>query len=125
MAVQGHSILICDDSLLIRTKLRNLLEGHSHHVLEAKNGLEGIEIYKANRPEVVFMDIVMPEADGLEALRQIRQFDKTAKVVMLSSTGTAIKLMEALKSGATDFIQKPYEKDQILSAIAKAVQGKV
>ncbi|HMM21911.1 MAG TPA: response regulator [Selenomonadales bacterium] len=122
MAAKELSVLICDDSMLIRKKMRDLLEANDYQVLEAQNGLEGVEVYRQTKPAVVFMDIVMPQSDGLQALKQIKQFDPQAKVIMLSSTGTATKLVEALKSGAVDFIQKPYEKDHILTALAKASQ---
>lgn len=122
MSTKELTVLICDDSILIRKKLRDLLETNGCKVLEAQNGLECVDIYRESKPAVVFMDIVMPQADGLQALKQIRQFDPQAKVIMLSSTGTAAKLVEALKGGAVDFIQKPYEKDQILNALAKASQ---
>lgn len=122
MVTKELTVLICDDSLLIRKKLRDLLESNNCKVLEAQNGLECVEVYRQTKPAAVFMDIVMPQADGLQALRQIKKFDPQAKVIMLSSTGTATKLVEALKGGAVDFIQKPYEKDQILNALAKASQ---
>lgn len=113
-------VLVCDDSMLVRKKLKGMLEEEMGClVCEASNGLQAIEVYKKELPQLVFMDIVMPEADGLEALRGIRQFDGQAKVVMLSSTGTSSKLIEALKIGATDFIQKPYDQEQIQKALAK------
>lgn len=111
-------ILICDDSLLVRKKLREILEGMGCAVLEAKNGLEGFDVYKNQHPDAVFMDIVMPEADGLQALKMIHKFDENAKVIMLSSTGTASNLKEALKKGAYNFIQKPYNEEQIQKVIA-------
>jgi two-component system chemotaxis response regulator CheY len=110
-------VLICDDSMLVRKKLRDLLEEMHCQVYEAKNGIECVDIFKNQRPGIVFMDIVMPELDGLEALKQIREHDKCAKIIMLSSTGTSAKVLEALKYGATDFIQKPYNKDQIAKAV--------
>ena len=122
MAMQGLSVLICDDSMLIRKKLRELLEENGCQVLEAQNGVECVNVYRESKPAAVFMDIVMPQSDGLQALRQIKEFDPKAKIIMLSSTGTAAKLVEALKSGAVDFIQKPYEKDQIINALTKAIQ---
>ncbi len=112
-----HSVLICDDSMLVRKKLRDMLEAMHCRVFEAKNGLECVELFKLHTPKTVFLDIVMPELDGLNALKQIKQCDKNAHIIMLSSTGTSAKLLEALKSGATDFIQKPYTKEQIAKAI--------
>ncbi|HWR45549.1 response regulator [Sporomusa sp.] len=110
-------VLICDDSMLVRKKLRDLLEEMHCQVYEAKNGVECVELFKNHKPGTIFMDIVMPELDGLEALKQIRELDKCAKVIMLSSTGTSSKVLEALKHGAADFIQKPYNRDQIAKAV--------
>lgn len=117
MEALTHSVLICDDSMLVRKKLRDILEEMQCQVFEAKNGLECVELFKQHTPETVFLDIVMPELDGLKALKQIKACDPKARIIMLSSTGTSAKLLEALKSGATDFIQKPYTKEQIAKAI--------
>ena len=112
-------VLICDDSMLVRKKLRVLLEDEFACVVtEAANGKEAITQYQKEHPQVVFMDIVMPECDGLEALREIKAIDDKAKVIMVSSTGTSAKLIDALKLGAADFIQKPYNKEQIAKAIS-------
>jgi two-component system chemotaxis response regulator CheY len=111
--------LICDDSMLVRKKLRVLLEDEfSCLVIEAANGREAIAQYQKEHPQIVFMDIVMPECDGLEALKKIKAIDNEAKVIMVSSTGTSTKLIDALKLGAADFIQKPYDQGQIAKAIA-------
>jgi two-component system chemotaxis response regulator CheY len=117
MELMEQKVLICDDSMLVRKKLKELLEGFGCQVLEARNGREGLAAYKDHQPNAVFMDIIMPDMDGIEALKQIRSFDAAAKIIMLSSTGTAAKLMEALKNGAIDFIQKPYDKGQIKRAL--------
>lgn len=117
VTVKAPKALICDDSSLVRKKLRALLEDMQCGVFEATNGVEAVEEFKRNKPDIVFMDIVMPEIDGLEALRRIKDYDKTAKVIMVSSTGTSAKVLEALKCGASDFIQKPYEKAQIIKVV--------
>lgn len=112
-------ILISDDSLLLRKKLREELEEKlGCQVFEAKDGEEVIEVYSQVHPDGVFMDIVMPKVGGLDALRKIREIDSKARVIMLSSTGTATKLLEALKLGAIDFIQKPYTSSQIAKAVS-------
>jgi len=112
-------ILICDDSMLVRKKLKDLLEKLECQVWEARNGEAGFEIYQQVNPHIVFMDIVMPKIGGLEALKMIKDYDPKAKVIMLSSTGTATKLTEAIKCGAVDFIQKPYDDEQIRCVLAK------
>lgn len=117
METNSLKILICDDSALVRKKLRDILEEMDCQVFEAPNGITGVGQYKQHQPDTVFMDIVMPEMDGLAALKAIREYDKDARIIMLSSAGTSSKLIEALKWGATDFIQKPYTRDQITKAI--------
>ncbi|MCE5287197.1 MAG: response regulator [Pelosinus sp.] len=111
-------VLICDDSLLVRKKLRDSLEEMNCEVCEATNGKVAVDVFKEKQPDVVFMDIVMPEADGLEALKNIKEYDADARIIMLSSTGTSAKLIQALKGGAVDFIQKPYTVEQIEKVIS-------
>ena len=110
-------ILISDDSLLIRKKLREELEKLGCQVYEAKDGDEAVEVFKNEKPDGIFMDIVMPNKNGIDAVKCIKEIDKTAKIIMLSSAGTSNKLMEALKLGAMDFIQKPYTGEQIAKAL--------
>ena len=117
MGEKKTKILICDDSSLIRKQLKDLLIKMDCEVIEAVNGKEVVDIFKEVQPDVVFMDIVMPEADGLEALKNIKIYNQDAKVIMLSSIGTSAKLVQALKSGAMDFIQKPYTTEQISKVI--------
>ncbi len=110
-------ILLCDDSITVRKKLlQSLKKIVDCEIFEAKNGQEAIEIYSTEKPDFVFMDIVMPFMDGIEALGQIIQIDEKAKVIMLSSVGTKENLQKALTLGAMDFVQKPWE-EQSLSAI--------
>ena len=119
-------ILITDDSLLLRRKLKQELESLGCEGFEAKNGKEAVMMYLANQPDGTFLDIVMPEVGGLEALKAIRKINEKAQVIMLSSTGTSSKLVETLKFGAIDFIQKPYTTQQIkktLDDIRKKVEA--
>ena len=117
MGEKKTKILICDDSSLIRKQLKDLLIKMDCEVIEAVNVKEVVDIFKEVQPDVVFMDIVMPEADGLEALKNIKVYNQDAKVIMLSSIGTSTKLVQALKSGAMDFIQKPYTTEQISKVV--------
>lgn len=110
-------VLISDDSLLLRKKLRDELEMLGCQVIEAKDGKEVVEAYAIHRPAGVFMDIVMPNSTGLSALREIKEIDNKARVIMISSTGTNANLLEALKLGAIDFIQKPYNSSQLAKAL--------
>ncbi len=111
-------ILVTDDSKLLRKKLRVELEKLNCEVLEAENGKEAVMKALQEKPDGVFLDIVMPEVGGIEALRVLKEVSPDLPVVMLSSAGTPQKLMETLKLGALDFIQKPYTSVQIQKAIA-------
>ncbi|MHC1685904.1 MAG: response regulator [Clostridiaceae bacterium] len=107
-------ILICDDSILMRKKLKDSLAlCGSFEVLEATDGEKAVEVYKENSPSLVFMDIVMPVKDGITAVSEIKAFDEKAKVVMASSSGTKEHLRKAIEAGAFEFIQKPWEQEQI------------
>ena len=99
-------LLITDDSKLLRKKLRDELENLGCEVIEASNGKEAITFDLENEPDGVFLDIVMPEVGGIETLQVIREVSPDVPVVMLSSAGTPQKLMQTLKMGAIDFIQK-------------------
>ena len=110
-------ILITDDSKLLRKKLRLDLEGLGCEVIEAENGKEAVMMDLQEKPDGVFLDIVMPEVGGLEALQVIREVNPDIPVIMLSSAGTPQKLMETMKLGALDFIQKPYTSEQIKKAV--------
>ena len=110
-------ILVTDDSKLLRKKLRLELEKHGCEVLEAENGKEAVMKTLQDKPDGVFLDIVMPEVGGIEALRVLKEVSPDLPVIMLSSAGTPQKLMETLKLGALDFIQKPYTAVQIRKAL--------
>lgn len=117
--MSGKKVLICDDSMLIRVQLKNFLNNHIEGVtiLEAANGRVAIDIYKKEKPNLVLMDIVMPETDGLQCLKEIIEMDKDAKVIVLSSVGNKEILKETLKIGAINFIQKPWEETPLSKTI--------
>ena len=110
-------ILISDDSRLLRKKLREELERLNCEVTEDANGKEAIMTDLEDEPDGVILDIVMPEVGGIEALQVIREVSPDVPIVMLSSAGTPQKLMQTLKMGAIDFIQKPYTREQIVKAV--------
>ncbi len=118
MVSNSLKVLICDDSILIRKKLKqSLLDYGCTEILEAADGESAVNIYKQNMPDLVFMDIVMPVKDGITAVTEIVEFDKNAKVVMASSSGTKALLKKAIESGACEFIQKPFEEIKIQSIL--------
>lgn len=110
-----HKILICDDSLLVRKKLKDVLaECGDYEIYEAANGQVSVELFKEHKPELVFLDIVMPDKSGIDALSEMKTVNDGSKVIMLSSSGTKTNLKAAMEAGASDFIQKPWEKEQIV-----------
>ena len=118
-------ILISDDSRLLRKKLREELEKLNCEVTEAANGKEAIMKDLEDEPDGVILDIVMPEVGGIEALQVIREVSPDVPIVMLSSAGTPQKLMQTLKMGAIDFIQKPYTREQIVKAVEAIKRAKI
>ncbi|MBR1701399.1 MAG: response regulator [Lachnospiraceae bacterium] len=112
------TVLIVDDSRMSRTMLRNILEKANYTVvMEAANGADGLEAYKKCKPDIVTLDITMPQMDGLEALNQILSYDPKAKAIMITAAGQQDKLIQALKSGAKRFINKPFNEEEILTNI--------
>ena len=114
-------VMVCDDSIFVRKKMRDILNllGVSN-VIEAENGQQAVDKYKSENPTLVFMDIIMPEKNGVEALSEIMAFDGGARVVMASSVGTQKNLKDAIVAGAYDFLQKPIETADIARIIKKA-----
>lgn len=113
--------MIVDDAIFMRMKLKDILEKNGYEVVaEAQNGADAIEKYRAERPDIVTMDITMPEMDGIEALKGIKRMDPSAKVIMCSAMGQQAMVMEAIQSGALDFIVKPFETDRVIDSIQKA-----
>ena len=118
----SSKVLIVDDAPVVRFLLRNLLERNGFEVVgEASNGNEAFEKYKELTPDVVTMDITMPEADGIVGVKRILSFDAKAKIVMITAIDQRKYLLEAIKSGATDYIVKPFEDDRVISALQKAI----
>jgi two-component system, chemotaxis family, chemotaxis protein CheY len=112
-------ILIVDDAEFLRMRISKMLIAEGYQVIEAENGAIAVDKYRAEKPDVVLMDITMPEMDGLTALKTIRSTDPRARVVMLTALGQESVVLEAIKSGARDFVVKPFERERVLSAITK------
>lgn len=118
----GKKVLIVDDAVFMRMMLKDILEKNGFEISgEASNGLEAIDAYKLERPDVVTMDVTMPEMDGLQALKEIRKLDGTARIIMCSAMGQQGMVMEAIKSGAKDFIVKPFNGERVIEAVKKVI----
>ena len=116
-------VLIVDDALIMRKMIGKIVEEAGHIIVgEAKNGEEAVAMYEKNLPDVVTMDITMPEMDGIEALTRIMSYDRKAKVIMVSALGQQHKVMEALDHGAKGYILKPITGDKILSVINQLME---
>lgn len=119
------TIIVVDDSKMSRSILKNILEEEGYSVIaEASNGEEAIEAYKQNKADLITLDITMPKMDGIQALKNIVEFDPDVKAVMITAAGQQSKLIEALKFGAKRFITKPFEKEEILKNINEVFDGK-
>lgn len=122
MSINDCKILVCDDSILSRKQIKDIISTVGEPtILEASDGQTAIDIYKEHKPNLVFLDIVMPNKDGNIAIEEIMSFDSDAIIIIVSSVGTQTQLKCALEAGATDFIQKPFNKEQIVEAIKKYV----
>lgn len=113
------TILVVDDAAFMRMRMSKILSEAGYEVLQAENGLEAVEKYRASKPDAVLMDITMPEMDGLTALKEIRSIDPAARVAMVTALGQQQIVLEAVKSGAKDFLVKPCEGDRVLAAVSK------
>ncbi|BFK81919.1 MULTISPECIES: response regulator [Clostridium] len=119
------NILIVDDAAFMRMMIKDILEKNGFNVIgEASNGLEAIELYKKEKPDIVTMDITMPKVDGIEAVKLIKEYDNEAKIIMCSAMGQQAMVMDAIRAGAKDFIVKPFQADRVIEAINKVVLAK-
>ncbi|QQE79269.1 response regulator [Alicyclobacillus sp. SO9] len=116
------NVLIVDDAAFMRMMMKNMLEKNGFTVVgEAANGNEALEQFKALNPDIVTLDITMPEKDGLTALKEIRQLDPNSKIIMASAMGQQNMVIEAVQAGAVDFVVKPFEESRVVEALKKVV----
>jgi two-component system chemotaxis response regulator CheY len=125
MDLSSKTILICDDSILARKQLMDTIKALNTDVnfLEGKNGQEAVDLYKEHKPDLVFLDIVMPLKDGTTAVKEIMEFDSSAVIIIVSSVGTQLQLKSAIEAGAKDFVQKPIDAEQIQKLVSKQLGG--
>ncbi len=116
----GKRILVCDDAAFMRMMIKDILTKSGYEIAgEAENGKVAIEKYQETKPDLVLMDITMPEMSGVQALKEIRQIDPKAKIVMVSAMGQEAMVKEAIVSGAKSFIDKPYKEEQVIQTLLK------
>ncbi|MCD7741231.1 MAG: response regulator [Ruminococcus sp.] len=124
MKIEDMSVLVCDDSMFARKSLCMFLATLGiKNIYEAADGQQAIDQYSENNPDVVFMDIVMPVVTGIDALKKIKEINDGAKVIMASSVGTQSYLKDAIKAGATDFLQKPITNEQVQKTLENIAEG--
>lgn len=115
-------ILIVDDAAFMRMMIKDILTKNGYEVIgEANDGQQAVAKYKELSPDLVTMDITMPEMDGITALKEIRKYDPNAKVIMCSAMGQQAMVIDAIQAGAKDFIVKPFQADRVLEAIKKTL----
>ena len=120
---EAKRVLIADDSVFLRTSLKRMLEKNGLQVAGmAENGIEVISCYKELKPDIVIMDIVMPQLSGREALKLLKQFDPAARVIMISSMSTKEMVMDCLATGAAHYILKPFEEDKVVATIQEMLE---
>jgi two-component system chemotaxis response regulator CheY len=118
----AKSILICDDAAFMRMMIKDILVKNGYSIAgEAENGLKAIDKYTETKPDLVMMDITMPEMDGIQALKKIKELDPSANVIMCSAMGQQAMVIESIQSGAKDFIVKPFQAERVLEAVKKVV----
>ncbi|MDD6732918.1 MAG: response regulator [Lachnospiraceae bacterium] len=118
----GKNILVVDDAAFMRMMIKDILTKNGYTVVgEAENGVKALEKYNELKPDLVLMDITMPEKDGIQALKDIKATDSAAHVIMCSAMGQQAMVIEAIQSGAKDFIVKPFQADRVLEAVKKVV----
>ena len=119
----AKSILICDDAAFMRMMIKDILVKNGYNIAgEAENGVKAVEKYQETKPDLVLMDITMPELDGIGALKKIKEADSNALIIMCSAMGQQAMVIESIQSGARDFIVKPFQPDRVIEAVKKAVE---
>lgn len=118
----AKSILICDDAAFMRMMIKDILSKNGYTIAgEAENGVKAVEKYAETKPDLVMMDITMPEMDGIQAVKNIKALDASAKIVMCSAMGQQAMVIESIQAGARDFIVKPFQAERVLEAVRKVI----
>ena len=116
----GHTVLVCDDAIFMRTMITDILTQAGYDVIgEAETGAQAVEKYRQLKPDLVTMDIVMPDMGGIEAVREICKGSPEAKILMCSAMGQQALVVEAIQAGAKDFVVKPFQPSRVLEAVQR------
>jgi len=118
----GRNILIVDDAAFMRMMIKDILTKNGYNVVgEAENGAKAVEKYVELNPDLIMMDITMPEVDGIQAVREIKKINPSANIIMCSAMGQQAMVIEAIQAGARDFIVKPFQADRVIEAVKKVL----
>jgi len=118
----AKTVLIVDDAAFMRMMIREILTKNGYEVVgEAENGAKALEKYKELNPDLVIMDITMPEVDGIQAVRDIKKCDENSKIIMCSAMGQQAMVIESIQAGAKDFIVKPFQPERVIEAVKKVI----
>ena len=118
----SHTVLVCDDAIFMRTMISDILNQAGFEIVgEAESGLQAVQKYRELKPDLVTMDIVMPDMGGIDAVREITQDDPSARVLMCSAMGQQALVVEAIQAGAKDFVVKPFQPSRVLEAVQRVL----
>ncbi|AUS96337.1 two-component system response regulator [Clostridium thermosuccinogenes] len=118
----GKRILVVDDAAFMRMMIKDILTKNGYEVAgEAENGAKAVEKYKELNPDLVIMDITMPEVDGIQAVKEIRKINGESKIIMCSAMGQQAMVIESIQAGARDFIVKPFQAERVIEAVKKVI----
>jgi two-component system chemotaxis response regulator CheY len=118
----SHTVLVCDDAIFMRTMISDILQQSGFDVIgEAETGVEAVAQYRKLKPDLVTMDIVMPDMGGIDAVREITKFDPNARILMCSAMGQQALVVEAIQAGAKDFVVKPFQPSRVLEAVQRVL----
>lgn len=118
----SHTVLVCDDAIFMRTMISDILSQAGYEVVgEAETGIQAVEKFKELNPDLVTMDIVMPDMGGIDAVREIITVDPDARILMCSAMGQQALVVEAIQAGAKDFVVKPFQPSRVLEAVQRVL----
>ena len=118
-----NRVLVVDDAAFMRMMIKDILKKGGFEVVgEAEDGVKAVEKFKELKPDLVTMDITMPEMDGITAVKEIKKIDENALIIMCSAMGQQAMVIDAIQAGAKDFVVKPFQPDRVLEAVRKVIQ---